>query len=188
MSISLGNTKLGNIPNIPLPPIKSCHNCSECSKLCYAIKSYRQYPDTKKSWDANLLLWLTAPAEYERMICNFLSRNKPKNFRWHVGGDIQGQLYLDMMIRIAKQFPETNFLCFTKYYELNFDYITSNLNVIFSTWPGMTLPKRKKNIKWTWIAHDPRTPQDVVKCSGHCDSCLYCFNSKNKTDVVMKIH
>jgi|WetSurMetagenome_2_1015567.scaffolds.fasta_scaffold305584_3 hypothetical protein len=189
MAISLGNTKLGLIPNLPLPPITSCHNCSQCSKSCYAIKSYRQYPDTKRSWDYNLRLWKYNPLQFERKIIKFLSKKHYANFRWHTSGEIQGQRYLDMMVRVANLFKQTNFLCFTKWYDLDFSKVPENLNIIFSVWPGMELPtERHSHIKWTWMEHDPRTPEGIQKCSGHCDGCLYCFDSSKKSDLVMHIH
>ena len=44
-------------------------------------------------------------------------------FRFHVGGDIIDNIYFDYMVAIARDFPETKFLAFTKKYEIVNAYI-----------------------------------------------------------------
>ena len=194
MSISVGNSKVGSIPNVSLPPIKSCGNCEYCAASCYAKKSYRMYADTRASWDHNFETAKNDPAAYFKMIETYLGKKRKKPlefFRWHVSGDILSQDYLNNMIRIAKRFPQIKFLAFTKMFSLTYRGLPSNLQIVFSIFPGMPLPKRKKGIRFAWMQDgtENRIPQKAIFCPGFCESCGLCWNlSAISADVFFKKH
>ena len=190
MAISNKNSKLGNIPNVSLPPIKSCGNCKGCSRQCYALKAYRVYKTARNSWDSNFSMARKNPEAYFNMVREYLGRKKPRMFRWHVSGDILDQEYLENMKAIARDFPETGFLAFTKMYHLSYARRPKNLEIVFSAWPSTPI-KRKKGINVAWVQNgsETRIPDSAIECSGHCDSCGMCWSlSKLGRDVFFHIH
>lgn len=124
MAIAEDNTKLGRIANCSLPPGVTCPGKTEfCSGLCttvkkngkpgkprqrcYAQKSWKQYPDVRRSWAENMT------PEFWPMLNQFLKR-KPELFRIHVAGDFHSLPYILRWVQIAKTHPETTFLAFTR--------------------------------------------------------------------------
>lgn len=179
MSISSGNSKLGNIPNISLPPIKACENCAHCKSDCYALKAYRMYPSVRKSWDENLSYYNDSPLMYFVQIRAYLTDKKPSLFRWHVSGDILNQYYLNNMVSIAITFPDIKFLAFTKMFKLNYSKCPDNLSIVFSCWVGMTKPRQKKGVAgfyWLQDGKEKRIPKKAIECFGSCENCGMCFN------------
>ena len=151
ISISLGNTKLGDVPQFNLPPRKSCPNCKHCSGVfdghkysCYADKAYRQYDNVRKAWDGNLQacrrdLWTVQSEIYQ-----YLDKYRPTWFRIHSAGDFYSQEYFDMWGDLARAFPKTRFLAFTKSFDLDFRHRPRNLKIIYSvmpTTPMSTVPR-----------------------------------------------
>jgi hypothetical protein len=198
MIISKGNSKLGKIPNVSLIPIKDCKNCKFCSKDCYALKSWKMYPNARKAWTENSKLAHTNITMYFNNIIAFILKDKPKYFRWHVAGDILNQIYLNRMILIAHCFPKTRFLCFTKRFDLDyqnygFSYpnIPNNLAIFFSMWSGMKKPKKIKGINFTWCQDgtEKRIPKNAIYCQGNCSNCKTCWHLKDaNVDVVFNLH
>ena len=196
VTISRGNSKIGNIPNISLPPIKSCKNCSLCKKDCYALKSYRQYKEVKKCWNDNFKAYGGNENAYFKAIETTLSKIKDLNyFRWHISGDIQNQLYLDSMSYIAEQFPNTRFLAFTKMYDLDYSRIPDNLAIIISLWPGITekdIPEKNQCMPMAYMydgTNENEIPLKAVPCSGNCETCGQCFFvQETGIDVVFHKH
>lgn len=186
ISISNGNIKLGNIPSISLPPQHTCGNRA-CASQCYARRMNKYRPGTVLAWERN---WNALnEGSYMGQIYDWLNTNKDlvTRFRWHVGGDIPHQDYLNDMIDIAKCFPHTKFLAFTKAYGLHYrDTLTvPNLSIIISMWPNVegpidpitnSLPKAwmydKNNI-------DSRIPKNAHCCTSNCSTCFGCWELKN---------
>ena len=199
--ISLGNTKLGTIPQFNLTPVKSCLNCSECKKYCYALKSYRQYPDTRTAWDKNLHVCSNDLDTFKHEMRDFLTIYSPKYFRLHAAGDFFNQDYIDAWFKIIKEFPDITFLAYTKSYNnrsentyLKFNNIPKNLKLYFSIEQDNKLPKQKpKHVKYAYIETDkrinnsfvcPATIADHTKIT--CNKCLRCF--KGNKNVVFNLH
>ena len=202
VSISKGNSKLGaKISNISLTPVLSCVSGVPCAKKeCYALKSYRQYPNVRNAWDKNLRIFLSDPATYFEQINVHLQSKTSLFFRWHVGGDIPNIRYLLGMVELSAKNPQTQFLAFTKNYGIlaNFDKpdLPKNLSVVVSAWPKYSIPKyiRDQGYKIAW--YDDGTETRYSKkfstvCSGKCDDCLECWDSKSsrmKRDVILPSH
>ena len=142
--ISNGNMKLGAIMNVSLPPVVTCHNCQSCKNYCYAIRNYNRLPDTAKAWNDNLKLFHMDPDKYFYEISKAVKTQR--FFRWHVSGDIVNLAYLAGMITVAQVNPNTQFLAFTKAYQIvnaaiaAGAVIPSNLHLLFSASPGVAMP------------------------------------------------
>ena len=196
IAISRGNTKLGNVPNINLPPGPggSCRKDAPCwdSGVCYARKAWLQYPGTRKAWTRNWNLWNQNPTEYEKQIDWYLAKKQPNRFRWHSGGDIPEQSYFDMMVRLAQKHPKTNFLAFTKRYELNLEHQCSNLSILFSRWPGYEFPKHLESKAQAHFTNGNEVTGTGTTCSGSCKSCNMCWalgkHGKNFGNVLFLKH
>jgi len=199
-TVSKGNNKLGNIPNISLPPIVTCSGCAElCGKACYAAKFYKMWPTVKRCWDNNLEHLQVDPKGYFNEITASLKKIKNKRFfRWHVSGDIVDAAYFVNMRKIAHLFPDTKFLAFTKQFNLintAVDVLTkeklpTNLQIIFSAWPGLEMPN-PYNFRVAWMndGTDSRIPEDAFECAGDCTQCSACFSlDKIGKDVVFHKH
>lgn len=177
VKISSKNSKLGEIDNVSLTPIKSCTNCKQCSKNCYALKSYRMFPNVKNAWDHNFKLAKTNRAAYFKGINDYIRKKQPKLFRWHVAGDILDQAYFESMKAIARFNPNTKFLAFTKNYNIKFYAIPKNLSIILSAWPGLPLPKKNLPIAFYQDGTENRV-KNAIECFGKCDSCGMCWSLK----------
>jgi ferredoxin len=187
MSVSKGNKKLGKVSNISLIPGVDCKNCNSCISKCYAKKFYAMYPSVKLSWDQNSYLAKCDPVTYFGMVESHLDKVKPKYFRWHVGGDIPNQRYLSNMKSIADRYPDTQFLCFTKMFQLNYKKLPKNLKIFFSLWPGMKMPKVPSNVAFAWTQDgtENRHAANVHECPGSCPGCMLCWEG---VDVLFYIH
>lgn len=189
--ISIGNTKLGNIPNVSLTPRLSCGNSCKCRDgECYARKVYNRRPAVKKRWDDNLTLAITNPIQYFQSIHDQIPSLNSVYFRWHVGGDILNQEYLEGMKVIAADFPSMRFLCFTKQYYLNFTGCPRNLRIILSAWPGYPMPKTKLPVAYMQDNEksEHRIPAGAKKCAGSCHDCSACWHMKRGDAVVFRKH
>ena len=192
--ISRGNSKLGkHIANISLPPGSTCPRDAPCRSpgCCYAQKAWRQYPSVRRAWGENLAEYVMNPKGYFADIITWLWKHKPRRFRWHVAGDIPNQEYLDNMVVIAKLNRITQFLCFTKKYELEYKGIPSNLNIFASSWPGygvVHVPYSDEGgrvlygalpIAWCQDGSESRIPPGAYECPGSCETCDHCWGSRN---------
>jgi hypothetical protein len=123
-------------------------------------------------------------------IANYLRINKSKRFRWHVGGDILDQDYLKNMFDIAKSFPNTKFLAFTKKHGLNFSNKPSNLTIVFSMWNDFGDTKKPFPHAWVYDKKNPdtRIPMNSKNCKNNCSNCFICWNLKKGESVVFEKH
>jgi hypothetical protein len=195
--VSKQNSKMGKVASVSLTPIKACPADVPCAKSCYAKKSYIApvHKPVRLAWDGNLAYVQQNPDGYRKEIDAYL-RKPRKNplyfFRWHVGGDILGQWYLDdIMVPIADNNPTVHFLAFTKNHNLNFSRFPRNLVIVASMWTGWGNPDVPLRKAWL-LDHknpDPRIPANAMICQGGCDSCGLCWNLPEiGRDVVFHKH
>jgi hypothetical protein len=193
--ISDGNMKLGKIPNISLTPCKACSPDAPCKKKCYAMKAYRMYPLVRKAWDTNTKQALGKDrVKYFEDVRKFIAKKSPKFFRWHVAGDIPDEGYLYQMVAIAKTFPETKFLAFTKRHDILNNWpaaeMPDNLEVVMSMWPKWG-DAEIKGFRRAWMQDgtETRVPADAIECPGFCENCGMCWSlGKLGRDVVFNVH
>lgn len=195
LSISRGNSKLGNIPNISLTP-GLCGSCAKdvpCRGTCYAHKAYRQYPRTRAAWDGNLKLWQEDTDEYWMQLKSFLSRTEKDRFRFHVAGDIPSMQYMcSIVVTAAEVFPHIKFLCYTKRYDYLFEMrdvkLPPNLSLVVSRWPGWRTEQGielGKHFPSAYMVPKGESYTDVYpelhgeivfRSPGDCTHCRQCWN------------
>lgn len=183
--ISKGNSKMGKIPSISLPPKETCISNSICYEQgCYA-RNLMFYPEVKRQWTSNLMILKTDIDLYFKGVSEWMEINSPKIFRYHVGGDIISQKYLNNMVTIACKFSKTKFACFTKRYSLDFDSIPANLNIVLSCWPSINLPENEKLSRlWYQDGSELRIPSNAIKCKHSCENCLICWDTSQRHDII----
>jgi hypothetical protein len=121
-------------------------------------------------------------------------------FRWHIGGDILDYYYLLGVIRVAVNNPGCSFLIFTKMYDLvNYfveagGVVPSNLQIIFSDWPGAKMDNPYKFPTSSPVFADGTTaaPADAIECPGDCSTCAVmgagCWTLKAGQGVKFNAH
>lgn len=174
--ISHGVSKLGaDIPSVSLPPITTCRSDAPCFKGCYARKGRFSFQHNKDLLSKNYDIWCAAPMQYEQDVkfAAFHSRY----FRYHSSGDIPDMSYLEMMVRVAKDLPNTSFLCFTKKYEMVNEYLNvngcfpNNLRIVLSAW-GNWQPANPHNLPVAYIRFKKKDSGEIPACAKHCPK--YC--------------
>lgn len=163
-----------------------CRVC-ECKRL--------RLQRTRKAWAKNARIAKANPKRYFSQIANSIADRRPRQFRWHVAGDILSVDYLRQMCRIAVRHPRTQSLAFTKAFNVVNDYediaaLPANLVVIFSAWPRMKIDNPHGHcIAWMQDGTEGRVPKDALECPGDCENCGTCFQlPKLRRDVVFQKH
>lgn len=198
--LSQGNSKLGRIFNANLPAIVTCIPNAPCAKDCYACKGTFCFPVVKARYAENLAAWEDNHELTKLDILSQLKGNKAGYFRWHASGDIPEMDYLSMMVQIAEERPNIQFLAFTKKFDMINDYIRmmdctkitpaipSNLNIVFSIWEGLAC----ENVFGlpTATVYEHRLIQDgrSYPCQLSCVDCKICWNLKEGEQVVFHKH
>lgn len=194
--ISNGNSKVGRIPNLSLTPGRSCspEACKTClSGGCYAMKSYRQYKNVRAAWDSNTELALSDLETMERdLLAYFGSMVAPRFFRLHVGGDFITREYAEMWARVAAAAPSTNFLAFTKQWDMVRGVeFPANFSLVLSAWPGTEIPadlRARYSVAWLDDGSE-EIPASAMECPGNCETCGACWGlARMGIDVRFKKH
>lgn len=194
--ISNGNSKLGTIANISLTPGKTCspEACKTClTGGCYAMKSYRMYKNVRACWDNNTDLALNALDVMESDLMKYFgSMNAPRFFRIHVAGDFVTREYAEMWARVAIANPNTNFLAFTKQWNvIRGIEFPANVSVVLSSWPGTVIPEDLRELyPVAWLNDGTEViPEDAIECPGNCSTCGVCWSlAKRRIDVFFNKH
>lgn len=202
MKISITNAKLGGkIPSINLPPLITCRENAPCSKLCYARKGNFNYANVKKSHKDNYEHFQNDPQDYFNSIINYLNNDDIvyKFFRWHSSGDIVNINYLMGMVKVAKECPQTNFLAFTKKFEMVNSYLSiygdlpKNLKIVYSAWDKDFKVENPYNLPITFVNFKDKTKNPIIDeyaipCVGKCYECKSCWTLEKGQSVVFNQH
>ena len=196
VSISKGNSKMGAIPSVSLPACITCNPNAPCFKLCYAAKITRLYKTVKNAYENNLTILKENPALYWEQVKQ--GAKMARYFRFHVSGDIPNIEYFNNMVVLARELPHTNFLAFTKQYNIvneflnNGGVIPDNLKIIFSNWGAWkcenphALPECEIILKGTAPAPNWKI------CGGNCTECacrgIGCWELKNNETIAIYQH
>lgn len=178
--VSRGITKLGAaIPSVSLPALVTCRPDAPCARLCYARKGRFAFTHNKDLLQRNLLIWKNDPEGFERDLV--IAAATSRFFRYHSSGDIPDEAYLDMMVRVAEKCPHTEFLCFTKKFEMVNNYISyhnslppCNLHLVYSAW-GDFIPENPYGLPMAYIdfkKSEAKIPENAMPCSGYCGACV----------------
>lgn len=193
VSISNGNSKMGEIPSVSHLPYITCpHKCAEC----YAAKLAAFRKNICNAYAKNTALAIEdmdaffAQVKAAAMVTRF--------FRFHVSGDIINAEYFAEMVKIAEELPHTEFLAFTKRYKIvnafieNGGTIPANLHIIFSAWDGVEMPN-PYNMPVAQVVRPGFDPLPEWKtCGGNCSECacrgVGCWQLKNGDTIAFKLH
>ena len=199
IKISPGNIKMGSIPSVSLPAGVTCRKNCLCYPKCYAHKIERLRKSVREAYESNYRLLIEDPDTYWREVNATVMLNR--YFRFHVSGDIVDMDYLENMVKVAKENPHCQILCFTKQYELvnewldnNEEGFPSNLHIIFSVWDGMECPN-PHNLPEAHVRYrDGHTTarEDAYECGGNCSDCAVvecgCWVLENGEQIIFNEH
>lgn len=200
LCISNGNSKIGRIKNISIAPIISCAGiCKFCMNHCYDIKAVLQYKNVLHARARNYALLMKSSFDFYLQARKAIASQKKKLFRFNVGGEIVNLCYLQIMVKLAQDFPGTKFLVFTKKHFLVNTFcernggrnaIPENLKLIFSFWPGMQFENPYNfPVSSPYIGEKPST---WIECTGNCEECANdgrgCWYLKSGETVGFKYH
>jgi hypothetical protein len=206
LSVSEGNRKMGDIPSVSFPPVVTCPAGVPCAKSvngkrppCYALKAYTQYPNVREAYDNNLKLYNHDRHLWQYMIYQYIRKYSPDAFRFNVSGDAPSPVFFKLVIEIAREFPNTQFLAFTKRYTwasdaLQGDNVPGNLHIVLSAWEGMPLDNPlqlpEAHVRLKSGACGAR--EDAIECPGKCDACIIagvgCYSMGKGDQVVFNEH
>jgi hypothetical protein len=196
VSISKGNSKMGAISSISLPACATCNSAAPCFKLCYAAKISRLYKTVDSAYKRNLDILNNDPEEYFNAVRS--AAKLQRFFRWHVSGDIPSLDYFVQMVKIANDLPGTQFLAFTKQYNIVNTYLNSggtipaNLKILFSNW-GAWKCENPYNLPTCEVIFKGTTPEENWQiCGGNCTECACngsgCWSLKNGETIATYQH
>lgn len=196
VSISKGNSKMGAIPSVSLPACITCNPNAPCFKLCYAAKITRLYKTVKTAYENNLNILKENPALYWDQVRQ--AAQMARYFRYHVSGDIPNIEYFKNMVRLANELPSTNFLAFTKQYDIvnlfivNGGIIPANLKIIFSNWGAWKCENPFNLPECEIILKGSKPALDWKICGGNCTECacrgIGCWELKNNETIAIYQH
>lgn len=178
---------------INLEILRSCDLTAPCylSHKCYGCKNC--YVQSKLKYNANSDMFENSASQYFGNIILNILKSHVRYVRWHAYGDIVNATYLKGMIATADACKDTEFVVFTKKYDIVIDYlneggkIPENLTVYFSAWNDWNIEKIMSYANPStgirvayYIAKDnpydyPNYNARDCSCKTTCDKCKACF-------------
>lgn len=200
------NRKLGAaVLSVSLIPGADCANCAACLRGCYDIKHDIIYPQTISQRANNSAIYMQDPERYFSEIAR--ASAAVRFFRWHVGGDIKNAAYLENIIKIARENYRTDYLIFTKMFDLVNSWIDKNgalpenLHLIFSDWKNIEMnnPYNLPVSSPVWfdnsgaeIARGSHTTAAAQWCGGFCEECAAtgrgCWTVRQGETILFEAH
>lgn len=198
ITLSKGNKKLGRIINFSIPPLTTCNKKTKlCTKFCYALKSYKQYPNVRTAWDGNYEASLQD--DFVTLFNKELVRWTKKGFltiRFHVSGDVYSLEYLDKLTSLVISNPNVTFYMYTKQWRdpdylegLEFMHALPNATVFAST-DKETRDSREVPPSYLREAYvqpkDEKRSTSLIQCPQQtdrvesCEKCGLCFKPFHK--------
>lgn len=196
VSISKGNIKMGAIPSVSLPACTTCNPDAPCFKKCYARRMAARRATVRNAYEHNSDILNNEPFAYWAQVK--AAASMVRFFRYHVSGDIPNIEYFNNMVQIANDLPGTQFLAFTKQYNIVNTYlnnggtIPSNLKILFSNW-GSWKCENPYNLPQCEIIFKGTTAAENWKiCGGNCTACacqgVGCWELKNGETIGIYEH
>lgn len=177
VSISSGNSKMGELHSVSLPPGETCRSNCECKIKCYARRICARRPNVREAYKRNYEIYRNDPELYWREVEASIMMSR--FFRFHVAGDIPDPKYLQRMTEIAERNPHCEILCFTKKYNMvnswisGNGYFPANLHIIMSAWRGLTMnnPYGLPEAHVRYRDGTTTAAPGAQKCGGNCTEC-----------------
>ena len=198
VSISKANSKMGAIASVSMLPFLTCPvRCKEsCGTKCYAAKLANLRPNVLTSYANNTALALHNPELYWKTVNETVGH--VKYFRFHVSGDILNMPYLQKMVEVARNNPDTELLAFTKRYELINTYLDrgntlpANLHILLSGWRNMKPINLHGLPETNVLEHGEEPGAGQTLCGGNCFNCAKtgcgCWNAQRHDVIVFYLH
>ena len=201
--ISNSNSKMGAVTSVSTLPFITCPECCEhtCGAKCYAAKLANLRPTVLKSYAINTALAIYKPAEFWKQVS--AAACAVRFFRFHVSGDIMGKAYFMHMIDTCRGNPKTEFLCFTKQFEIVNNWISENgalpenLHILFSGWSNLVPVNPHKLPETNVISRGESSawwdlPDNWKLCGGNCFNCacrgMGCWQAVSGDVIAFKEH
>ena len=158
------------------------------------------YGNVQQSLKNNLNEFINNPEKLEKDITEWINNGDIvyRFFRWFSSGDMVNKAFFDMMVRIAKNSPDTRFLAFTKKFEIVNDFIAGggiipdNLHIVFSGWCKSFKVDNPYGLPVAYVQlkapNENNIPEYSIPCQGSCKSCKSCWTLKNNQSVYFKLH
>lgn len=211
LSISKGDSKMGDIPFLSLPagenPIirsdgvilrdfaGTCLNCcSNCEPYCYAKGTEIRYEDCRYNYAKNYVLAKYAPELFEKEFCSWLNKSNIRYFRIHESGEFFSYEYLEMICRICAKFPDIHFYAYTRRYKWlrqakDAGIIPNNLKINVSA-RRENFENLKKYLPefnlFIWDNSNLKTANTEPLNIHHCDAVLFDGKSSGTTCIECK--
>lgn len=100
--------------------VTTCPFAGACLAGCYDCNSKERLANYMLSTTRTLNLLLNEPEQFKKFISaevyllNTKARDKQLYIRWHDAGDFFSDRYVDLVLDIARDFPDVNFYAYTK--------------------------------------------------------------------------
>ena len=181
LHISKGISKFGGLAiGIGMPPENTCRPDAPCVPECYGRRGRFVMQTVKTPLQENYELWKEDPMKFIQDAINECSA--VRYVRWFQTGDIPDDAFVGAMQFVALQCPKTQFLAFTKKYELINEFLDNaktfpkNLKIVLSSW-GDWQPENPYNIPVAYIKfkdpnRDSHIPAKAKLCPGSCADCI----------------
>ena len=177
VSISNSNSKMGAVASVSTLPFLTCPaRCqNSCGVSCYAAKLANLRKNVLVSYARNTALAMLKPDAYFKQID--AAASAVKYFRFHVSGDIMSADYFARMIQIVRGNPSTEFLAFTKRYEIVNSWIDANgplpanFHVLFSGWENLETINPHALPETNVFETEDQTRDNWKLCGGNCFDC-----------------
>lgn len=177
--IAKGNRKVGRVRNVSLMSRICCGNCKTCDHYCYDIKAALQYENVMRARAENTALAYRDLKEYFDQIAQGLSdKAKVKAFRFHVGGEILSEEYLEGMVETARKRPGWRIWTYTKMHDLVNGYIAKggnipeNLTIMYSKDATAVVNNPYGMPEAYTVVTGDTEEGHGFKCPGNCEICL----------------
>lgn len=211
VKFSKENSKMGHVHSVSLPPILTCREDAPCKGYCYAVSTYLYSKHAHNAWDNNYSVLCHKPHSYFQQIDDYISREHCKLFRWHVSGDMcyrtecfgrvqwheHDLFYWANVLDIARKHPNTQFLIFTKLYDIlayNADNMPDNLHPVLSAVRGLDMdnPGNLPVAGIHYLDGFSSAPDSATECNGCCEQCSKihggCWDMGRGESVYFNVH
>lgn len=199
--ISDGNRKMGETPSFSVPAVITCRKNAPCFRDCYATQGTFAFDSVQRGYWENKLMLDRYTSETRKALQDYILTKKVPFFRFNVSGDIYSLKYLELVESVSALCEDTQFLVFTKQYELINDYLTKygnylpdNLHIMFSKWEGLDIPNPYNFPTAHVIFQDGHTTahEGYHLCPGKCSTCqnaaMGCWAAGKGEEVAFHIH
>lgn len=174
--ITVGNGTYDNpVPNaLSLPHISTCPGATDsCIKSCYVYGLQKNAPDVYSKYCQNeraihRLLMSSDSGAVE--LADWISKNCPNGFRWHVSGDIMNDRHASWIVDVASYSKEVMHWIYTRSISLvpllsNSQNLTVNISADKDNWEEAKNMADIYGVRLCYFTNDGFVPEDLPEGS-----------------------